>query len=585
MDICYFLPVGIYIIPLAYYYFHLWILRKELRSKPKEYSKKKIKEYGNCDIRKGYTKKKVNDNLDVIVIGSGLGGLTCAGLLSRVGKRVLVLEQHYIAGGCCHSFDDKGYEFDTGLHYVGNVKDVNKVLDKITCPKIKWAKMGLNNDSIYDEIYLDNFNFNFKGGEDKLIKEVKKHFPEEVDNIKLLIKDVKKISKNKNYFISKVIKSRCLSRLFNKYLYKFYYYMNISAEDGIKKYIKNPRLQKILLSQFGDYGNLPSEQNFFLHAGVLEHYLNGAYYPIGGTNTIARSIVPIIRSTGGDVLVRKAVKKIIVKNNKAIGVEMSNGDKIYAKTIVAACGVTTLYKKLLEPQNVPKNILQKLDKVGLTTSCLNLFVGIEGSPSKYELRSSNIWHIPSEDFKEVMDVNMDNIYDKDLLMFIGFPCAKDPKWSKRFPNKSNCVIITLCKYDLFKKWENTKLGKRGEDYEEFKNKMTKKMLKVLYKYYPSIKGNVEYTNLGSPLTFNHYINSNQGEIYGLKNTTDRFEVDDWLRPQTNIQNLFITGQDVLSHGITGALNSGLLTTYSILGYGTLFDLLIGRDLMKDLKNI
>ena len=115
--------------------------------------------------------------------------------------------------------------------------------------------------------------------------------------------------------------------------------------------------------------------------------------------------------------------------------------------------------------------------------------------------------------------------------------------------------------------------------------MTEKMLKVLYKYYPSIKGNVKYTNLGSPLTFNHYINSNQGEIYGLNNTTDRFEVDDWLRPQTNIQNLFITGQDVLSHGITGALNSGLLTTYSILGYGTILDLLIGRDLMKDLKNI
>ena len=108
--------------------FNLYILFTYLRNKiyfPKQYNSNKIinkdfKNHSIRNIRDRFSKRKIPDNIDVIIIGSGIGSLTCAGLLSRVGKRVLVLEQHYIAGGSTHTFEDKGYEFETGIHYVGN---------------------------------------------------------------------------------------------------------------------------------------------------------------------------------------------------------------------------------------------------------------------------------------------------------------------------------------------------------------------------------------------------------------------------------------------------------------------------------
>ena len=96
---------------------------------------------------------KVPAELDVIVIGSGIAGLTCAGYLARAGQRVLVLEQHYIAGGCTHTFEEGGVEFDTGVHYVGNIAKRRKYLNLITDTPVEWDQLGTaENGWVYDEV-------------------------------------------------------------------------------------------------------------------------------------------------------------------------------------------------------------------------------------------------------------------------------------------------------------------------------------------------------------------------------------------------------------------------------------------------
>ena len=166
-----------------------------IKIKPQEeYYQKILKRVKNI-TRDGYTRKKVPENLDAIVIGSGIGGLTCAALLSKVGKKVLVLEQHYIAGGCTHTFEDKGYEFDTGVHYIGNIEKRKVILDLIADEKIEWDKMGnKENGYCYDEINIEGKMYYLRAGEKAFLEEVKKHFPEEVDNVKVYLKDVKKVS-------------------------------------------------------------------------------------------------------------------------------------------------------------------------------------------------------------------------------------------------------------------------------------------------------------------------------------------------------------------------------------------------------
>ena len=144
----------------CFYRKHYPYLPKQYRLLPPQ-STTKLKKPKRNPIRDGFTKRKIPTDLDVIVIGSGISGLTTAALLSRVGKKVLVLEQHYIAGGCTHTYEDKGFEFDTGIHYVGNVQKYQPLLDCITEHPIQWQQMGYkdyeckkNGDNIYDEIYL-----------------------------------------------------------------------------------------------------------------------------------------------------------------------------------------------------------------------------------------------------------------------------------------------------------------------------------------------------------------------------------------------------------------------------------------------
>ena len=567
----------------------IWSYLYYKKNKPKEYSVNKIGNgNGNDnDIKKRYSKKKIPKDIDVIVIGSGMAGLTCAGILSRVGKRVLVLEQHYITGGCTHSFIDKEYEFDTGLHYVGNVNKINKILNLITYSSIKWDQMGKDNNYLYDEIYVEDKNLNLRAGEEQLLNEIKEKFPNEVENVRAYLKDVKKTAKYKLYFILKILKIPFIRKIvdylnLNK---TFFYSINQSAEERIQQYIKDKYLQALLLGQFGDSGEIPSKEPFYIQAGITDHYLNGGYYPRGGTSIIAKSIVPIIRSTGGDVLVSKPVKSILIENNEAYGIEMYNGDKIYAKKIISACGVRTTWTKLVEPKYVPNRLLENINNCGLSTAALYLFVGMNKSSEELNLRSSNIWHLPNINYEEMINKFNEDPINNEGPIFIGFPSAKDSDWDNRFPDKSNAVVISLINYDYFKKWENTKLNKRGEDYDEIKSILTEKILQVLYKYYPQIEGNIDYLNLATPLTFNYYLNSNKGEIYGINCSKNRFMKNDWLLPETHIKNLYQTGVDILSFGISGAISSGVLTSYSILGYGTLFDTLTNRDLMDDMMNL
>ena len=561
-------------------------------NKPKQYKKNKneiVIEHSGENIRDGYSKKKIPENLDAIIIGSGISGLTTAALLSKVGKKVLVLEQHYIAGGCTHAFEDHGYEFDTGIHYVGNIKKRKKVLDLITSEEIKWDKMGREDGNyVYDEIKIGTKEYNLKAGEDNFIKEFTNKFPDEKENIIKYLKLVKKVAKKDFFFLSKIAKPRWLVKLISPFINKNFFEMTQKTVlEVMNELTENKDLIAALCGQFGDSGPTPSKGSFFMHASVVNHYLEGGWYPNGGTSEIARKIIPTIEKAGGRVLVRKAVNNIIIKNKKAIGVKMVNGDEIFAKQIISSAGINNTYKKLLDKKYVSDKIIKLIDNIGLSCSMVYLFVGMEGSPSELKLRSSNIWSYPISDYDKMLEDFYKDPENAPIPLFIGFPCAKDSSWEKRYPNKSNAVILTMSEYDLFKKWDkNQKFGKKSkkdEEYEKLKKTFEKRILEEgLYKYYPQTKGKVKFTSVGSPLTFNYYIGSTKGEVYGADMSPSRFQKDDLLRPQTEIEGLYLTGQDITTLGFTGAMMAGILTTSEILGYGNIIDIISGRNIIEDL---
>lgn len=576
--------------PIAYFSINVFLEYYKNNSKPKQYSQnKRLSGYlPSHNIRKGFSKKKIPDNIDTIIIGSGIGGLTCGGLLSKSGQRVLVLEQHYIAGGCTHAFVDKGFEFDTGIHYIGNIEKRKKVLDLITSPKVEWDKMGnSDNNWLYDEIVIGKNHYFLKAGRTEFLNEVKKYWPEEIENVERYLDYVKIVSKKDIFFNLKILQWRKLATFLSKYLSKsFFKHTQETALEVVQRFTKNKDLQAFLCGQFGDYGKCPSKESFFVHASVVNHYLNGAWYPRGGSAKLAENIIPTIEENGGAVLVRKAVDKIIIKNGRAIGVKMVNGYEIFAKNIISAVGAPNTWKRLVPSEYVPRSILSKIDKLGLSCSFTYAFIGMEGEPDELELRSSNIWHWPHRDFDKMIKDFHNDPDNAPIPMFIGFPCAKDSTWKTRYPGKSTAVILTLSKYDEFEKWKTERPGNRSDEYKAKKKRYGDRILEEgLYHYYPKTKGKVTYCEVGSPLTFNHYIGSQRGECYGLDNSPIRYSHNDWLTPKTAINGLYMTGQDITTLGVTGAMMAGVLTAHSVLGYGTILDMISGRNLIRDLENI
>jgi len=545
--------------------------------------------------RNRYRPKKVPENLDAIIVGSGVGGLTAAGLLARIGWHVLVLEKHYIMGGCIHNFEDHGYEWDTGLHYLGDLEKRKELLDIITDKPIEWNQIGTKDDGTYDVVVYHNGRdevnisegYKFKAGKKKFIDTMSERFPDERKALEKYIELVENVAGKKVFFLLKVVRPKWLAKLIYFFVkFTFEKWARKSALEVIQELTENKTLQTVLTGQWGDYGLLPSKVSFLMHAGVVHHYLEGAWYPALGADDIVNKIVPIIEKSNGAVLTQATVDEILIDDNgKAYGVKV-NGNEILAPCIVSNIGFLNTRDRLLPEKFVPKS-WSKITRDNGSLDLKYLFIGLEGSPEELNLPSHNLWSYPHEDYDKYLEEYMKNPLEAPMFAFISFPCTRYRKeyWEEKYPNKSNCLVLTVSNYKWFERWKDQPQGKRDNEYEELKDKFKERMLEEFCRYYPNLKSRIVYSDVGTPLSFEHYIGTDTG-AYGLEMGVWRFrsDISEVLRPNTEIPGLYLTGQDISTLGVFGAVVGGVLTAHSILGYGGIDDILTGRNLISDIKH-
>ncbi len=510
---------------------------------------------------------QLKETYDVILIGSGMGCLTAGALLAKEGKAVLILEKHYTAGGFTHVFKRKGYEWDVGIHYIGEVQRPNspmkKLFDYVSNSQLKWADMG----EVYDRIIIGNKTYDFVKGVENFKNQLVKYFPKEEEAIEAYISHVIAANKaNAKFYASKAIPvflNKIIGRNMRK---KYLSYSDKTTYDIISSLTKNEALIKVLTGQYGDYGLAPKQSSFVMHAAVVKHYFHGGSFPIGGSSQIVNTISPVISKAGGVVIISAEVKEVIIENNKAKGVLMADGKSFYSDIIISGTGVINTFKKLL-PQSVAKRhgLLEKLQKVQPSVSHASLYIGLKGSPEALKLHKTNLWIYPEKGDHDTLVSN----YIKDInapfpVVYISFPSAKDPDWSNRYPDRSTIDIITLLPFDLFAKWEGSRWMKRGDSYEDLKEQIAQRLFSELFKQLPHLKSAVDHYELSSPLTTQHFVNYDKGEIYGIDHTPQRFR-QKFLQPRTPIKGLYLTGQDIVTAGIGGALFSGLITASAITG--------------------
>ncbi|XP_041942341.1 all-trans-retinol 13,14-reductase [Alosa sapidissima] len=536
----------------------------------------------NKVLKQGFLASKVPENLDAIVIGSGIGGLGLAVLLAKVGKRVLVLEQHDRAGGCCHTFTEKGFEFDVGIHYIGDLlehKPFRCMLDQLTNGQLQWEPL----DNPYDTVVIgppeNRRTYPIYSGRDRFPQELKKCFPGEEKAIDEYMRLVKRAGRGVwavavlKYLPAPVAKFLVYSGLAKRMSF-FFRMASRSLTDVVNGLTDNKDLRAVFCYIFGTYGNMPKESSFSMHSLLVCHYLHGAWYPKGGASEIAYHMIPIIEKAGGAVLVRAPVNRILFNEaNEAIGVSVLKGKEevhVHAPMVISNAGIFNTYQKLLPKElQARPDIQTHLNMMKNGEGGLSIFLGINGTKEELGLKADNYWIFTENNLDELCTEYLEGKREESAkhipLLFVASPSAKDPTWEERSPGKSTLSLVSFAKYEWFEEWKDDKVTNRSPDYKELKETFIQTVVDVVVQIYPKIKDRIEYVDAGTPITNQYYIGAPKGEIYGADHGMARFspELNATIRPQTPLKNLYLTGQDVFLCGFAGAL-AGALTCGSTL---------------------
>lgn len=516
---------------------------------------------------KRYRTGRAADHYDAIVIGSGMGGLTTAAILSLLGQKVCVLEQHYTAGGFTHAYEREGYEWDVGVHYIGEVhkpSTLKRIFDTISQGRLLWAPM----DPVYDKIILGNKEFDFVAGRENFIDQLSQHFPQEREAIEQYVALVRKISSQTPKFFAAQAMPRWMGRLYNTvrplFVDKAFFQSTREVLEGLTN---NQELISVLTGQWGDYGQTPRDAAFMMHALIAKHYLAGGAYPVGGASSIARSIIPTIQASGGEVFTYAEVDKLLIENNRCVGVKMDNGDQIRADNVISNVGFMNTVNRLLPSQAQQKlNVKQWLSDPSIERSAAThcLYAGFKGTAKDLGINTTNLWIYPDGRHEENLDNYLAGKSDDLPLVYVSFPSSKDPDWNNRYPGKSTVEIVTIANMDDYEAWNGTTWQQRGEDYEAKKEALSQRLLSILFQRMPQLREALDYYELSTPLSTQFYQLNERGEIYGLNHYVDRFK-QSCLHPQMPIKNLYMTGADVMTAGVGGALMGGVMTSMCMLG--------------------
>jgi len=513
-----------------------------------------------------YDPELLKGKYDAIVIGSGIGGLTTAALLSQSGKRVLVLERHYMAGGFTHAYKRRGYEWDVGVHYIGGLENprstLRRLFDHISEGRLEWAQIT---EDPYDRILIAGESYDYVRGLEPFREQMKEYFPSESRAIEKYLQLAFEVGRSSRSFFSNKALPPLLARIMQPLTRgKFQRLAERTTGEVISELSGDRRLLGVLTGQWGDYGLPPGQSSFAMHAMLVCHYMNGASYPVGGASSIARSIEPTILAQGGELLTSAEVERVLVNRGRAVGVRLTDGVEIEAEDVITGIGVFNTIEKLLEPQDAKRiGYSQKLKNVERSLSHVCLYIGLRESAQSLGLRQTNLWIYPGYDHDANVRRYMEDPDTHLPLVYISFPSAKDPDWERRYPNRSTIEVISAGPYEWFSKWRDTPWRKRGEEYLTLKNRLSERMLNVLYAAVPQVKGKIDFCELSTPLSTRHFTGYEEGEIYGVSHTPARFR-QHWLRPRTPLKHFFLTGQDIATDGVAGALMSGVLTASTIL---------------------
>ena len=500
---------------------------------------------------------------DWIVIGSGMGGMTCAALLAKLGKRVLVLEQHYVPGGFTHMFKRGGYIWDVGVHAVGEVTErsmTGRLLRRLTDDRLRWASLG----PVYDEFHFPGgFRIDFPDNPRQFRDNLIEAFPAESRAIDGYLRQVRDVSgAMKSYYLARTlppvaapIADRLLARKARQAFKR-------RTRDVLEGLTGDDHLRSVLAAQWAYYGSTPSRSSFAMQALVAKHFLHGGYYPIGGSRQIAAGLLRTVADAGGWTRIAADVEQILIDNDGVAGVRLAGGEEIRSRRVVSAAGIMSTVSRLLPPHYGEQAWAKSVNDLRPAPAHVCLYLGFKGDITRAGASAANKW------FYNTWSTEADawDIHDPERpadapVLYCSFPSLKDPSHDPGPEMRHTGEVVTFVPWDVFAGWRGTRWQRRGEDYETLKHRLEASLLTQFLAHMPALAPMIDHVELSTPVSTDHFVRPVAGSIYGIEPTPERFD-NPWLRPRSPIPGLYFAGSEVSTVGVMGAMMGGVLAAVS-----------------------
>ena len=352
-------------------------------------------------------------------------------------------------------FHRPGYEWDVGVHYIGDVaagSTVRKVFDDISDGRIEWADMG----EVYDRVIIGGDVYDLPKGRRNLRDMLVARFPAEEAAIDGYFDAVRAaVSASMPFQAAKTlpgpiqaVSGPLLRRTFARW-------SDRTTREVLEELTDDQRLIAVLTAQFGDYG-LPRPNPASRCMRWSPTTTSGAATTRSAVpGVIAESIIPVIEGFGGLVLINAEVAEIVVEDGRAVGVEMAaDGRVLRAPIVISDAGVYNTFAELL-PRDVaePAGLLAGLSQVTPSMAHLCLYLGFEETAEALELPKHNLWIYPNEDYEQTIRDSSDDPEAALPMVYVSFPAAKDPDFARRHPGRATVDVITAAPYAWFEPWE------------------------------------------------------------------------------------------------------------------------------------
>ncbi|MCM1066622.1 MAG: NAD(P)/FAD-dependent oxidoreductase [Muribaculaceae bacterium] len=487
-------------------------------------------------------------NDSTVIIGGGIGGLFTGAFLAKNDHKVTVLEKNAIIGGGLQCFHRKGKLYETGMHIMGGFEEGGSlfricrylgILDELDIHHIDSRCM--------DEIYYhsDGSCYRIASGREGFAASLAAYFPEEEQGIRDYIDCLFRITEEVPlFYLGSAPEGFTMhSELFTT-----------SADRLIAHFVSNEKLREILAYLSPLYGGVKGHTPAYIHALINVLYINGASRFAGGSQQLADALARVIEKGGGRVLPCKEVCAIDIADRNVLAVHTADGCSYSAERYISSIHPVELLH-LVPPGTFLRGFSKRLEQIPNSYSAFSLFIDLK--PGSFPYIDHTCYYM--DDFGSMW--NQDS-YAPDTwpggFMYMTPPDRDQGPWASRM------LVHCIMSFDLVRRWADTSVGRRGEEYKAWKAEHVERVLAKLERLFPDIRSKIECVHAASPLTVRDYYHTRDGAIFGYRKDCDNLMFGQ-LTVYTKVHNLFLTGQNINLHGICGVPLTAINTAEAILG--------------------